>query len=146
MMVDKCANPECSNPFYYGLGRLYFSPKRLADKSPSANSHGVEHFWLCESCSKSYTFGLHGGPDAEITPPLHSSRFEDKLNCKNCKSEDVRIFKGELTASSLRIKHVKNEPIYVCRAVLVCVECGLTELIIPSRELERFRRISAIGS
>lgn len=57
-MIEKCANPECSEPFYYGLGRLYFSPKSLDDKSPPANSHGVEHYWLCESCSKSFTFGL----------------------------------------------------------------------------------------
>ena len=67
-MVEKCANPECSKPFYYGLGRLYFSPKPLADKSPPANSHGVEHYWLCESCSKSFTFGLRAGSGVEITP------------------------------------------------------------------------------
>jgi hypothetical protein len=76
----------------------------------------------------------------------YSSRFEDNLNCKNCKSENLRRFKGELTASSLRIEQVNTEPIYVCQAVLVCVECGLTELIIPPRQLERFRKISAVGS
>jgi hypothetical protein len=67
-MVEKCANPECSKPFCYGLGRLYFSPKPLADKSPPANGHGVEHYWLCESCSKSITFGLRVGSGVEITP------------------------------------------------------------------------------
>ena len=68
-MVDKCANPECSEAFYFGQGRLYFSPKRrLADKSAPVNSHGVEHYWLCESCSKSITFGLRVGSGVEITP------------------------------------------------------------------------------
>jgi hypothetical protein len=78
-MVEKCANPECAKPFYYGLGRLYFSPKRRAEKSPPANSHGVEHFWLCESCSKSFTFGLSAGSGVEITPrstPAAGSRIE----------------------------------------------------------------------
>jgi hypothetical protein len=99
---------------------------------------------------------MGNSPDAEqaalgnsaqgFDPSEYSSNFEDNLNCKNCKSENLRRFNGELTASSLRIEHVNTEPIYVCQTVLVCVECGLTELIIPPRELERFRKLSAIGS
>jgi hypothetical protein len=68
-MVDKCANPECSEAFYFGQGRLYFSPKRrLADKSAPANSHGVEHYWLCGSCSKSFTFGSEPSPEWRLRP------------------------------------------------------------------------------
>ena len=72
-MVEKCANPECSKPFYYGQGRLYFSPKPLAGKSPPANSHGVEHFWLCGPCSESFTFGLRPGSGVGITPRATAS-------------------------------------------------------------------------
>lgn len=69
------------------------------------------------------------------------------MNCRACKSENVRRFAGELTASSLKIENVKSEPIYVCQDVLICVDCGFTELVIPPQELKKLKRnAAAIGS
>ena|SRR5713226_1539953 len=67
-MVEKCANPECSRPFDCDQGRLYCWPMQPVDGSPPANSHGVEHHWLCESCSKIYTFETRAGFGAVIMP------------------------------------------------------------------------------
>lgn len=55
-MLEKCANPACSTPFDYRQGRLYFRPMKLLDGSQPASYHGVEHLWLCASCSKTYSF------------------------------------------------------------------------------------------
>jgi hypothetical protein len=68
------------------------------------------------------------------------------MKCRVCNSENVHRFAGELTASSPRIENVRTEPVYVCQDVLVCVDCGFAELIIPAKELGKLRRtIAAIG-
>jgi hypothetical protein len=67
-MVHKCANPECSKPFDCSQGRLFCCPMQLVVGSPPANNHGVEHHWLCGSCSKIYTFEPRAGFGAAITP------------------------------------------------------------------------------
>ena len=67
-MVEKCANPACSEPFDYRHGRLYCRPMQLLDSSPPANNHGVEHHWLCASCSKTYIFEPQAGFGVVITP------------------------------------------------------------------------------
>ena len=66
-MVEKCANPECSRRFDFRQGRLYCRPMRTVDGSPPANSHGLEHHWLCELCSK--TYGLERGAGFRMTIP-----------------------------------------------------------------------------
>jgi hypothetical protein len=67
-MVHKCANPECSKPFDCSQGRLFCCPMQLVVGGPPANNHGVEHHWLCGSCSKIYTFEPRAGFGAVITP------------------------------------------------------------------------------
>jgi hypothetical protein len=66
------------------------------------------------------------------------------VRCRVCESENLSRFAGELTASSLSIENVKAEPVYLCQEVLVCVDCGFAELIIPPQELEKFKRISRV--
>ena len=77
-MVEKCANPECSKAFECGQGRLYCRPIRLLHGSPPTNSHGVEHHWLCGSCSKTYTCEPSAGFGVVITPRSKASP-EDQL-------------------------------------------------------------------
>jgi len=67
-MVEKCANRDCSETFDYRQGRLYCRPVQLPDGSPLVNSHGVEHYWLCGSCSKSHTFEHRAGFGVVVTP------------------------------------------------------------------------------
>ncbi len=68
------------------------------------------------------------------------------MRCKVCESENLHRFAGELTTSSLSIHKVNADPVYVCQEVLVCVDCGFAELIIPPQELERLKRISGAVS
>jgi len=60
-MVEKCANPACSEPFDYRRGRLCCRPMRLLDGSLRANNHGDKHHWLCASCSIAFTFEPQAG-------------------------------------------------------------------------------------
>jgi hypothetical protein len=56
----KCANPECSAPFHYKEGRLYQFHRSRRDGEPPPNTHSVQHFWLCNACSESYTLEYKG--------------------------------------------------------------------------------------
>jgi hypothetical protein len=67
-MLEKCANPTCSERFDYRQGRLYCRPMQQLDGSPPANCHGVEHHWLCASCLKIYTFETQAGLGVVIAP------------------------------------------------------------------------------
>jgi len=67
-MVDKFVNPECSQLFDCRSGRLYCFPIQAEDGRRPANSHGLVHHWLCESCAKTHTFEERVGLGMAITP------------------------------------------------------------------------------
>jgi len=49
-MIWKCANPDCSSSYVYLEGRLYRFPKQPIKHGRRANTHSVQHFWLCTDC------------------------------------------------------------------------------------------------
>jgi hypothetical protein len=65
----KCSNPSCSSSFeWLGGGKLFRFRRESSGKvsldSPAAtsgNSHHVEHFWLCEKCSRTFTLEYKQG-------------------------------------------------------------------------------------
>jgi hypothetical protein len=61
------------------------------------------------------------------------------MPCRACKSENLQKFEGELTASLPDPKGLSVPPVYVCQRVLVCLDCGFAELLIPSSELHSLR-------
>jgi len=65
------------------------------------------------------------------------------MPCKACKSENLQKFEGELTASLTDPKRVRVPPVYVCQSVLVCLDCGFAELIVPASELHSLKRAKA---
>ena len=80
----------------------------------------------------------HPQPCSRENGPL-----EGTVACKRCGSICQQEFGGELSASFLDIKDVSLWPVYVCQHVLICLECGFAELMIPGSELERLREGSA---
>jgi len=62
------------------------------------------------------------------------------MPCKACKSEILKEFAAELTASRPDLKAVTVPPVYVCQSVLVCLDCGFTELVIPAKELYSLKK------
>jgi hypothetical protein len=61
--------------------------------------------------------------------------FGAKMACRVCNSENLQKLEGELTASLPGLKDLKVSPIYVCQNVLVCLDCGFAELVIPTTKL-----------
>jgi hypothetical protein len=59
--------------------------------------------------------------------------------CKHCGSSSQQRLNGETATSFPGIKNVNEPPVYVCQQILVCLDCGFTELLIPVPELERIR-------
>jgi hypothetical protein len=52
-MISRCANPACVTEFDHRKGRIFRFPKKAED--PRANTHSVQHFWLCKDCAGSYS-------------------------------------------------------------------------------------------
>jgi hypothetical protein len=70
-----------------------------------------------------------------------------QMQCKACKSGNLQKLDGELTASLPGLHAIKAPPVYVCQDVLVCLDCGFAELLIPASQLELLKtREPAPGS
>jgi hypothetical protein len=62
------------------------------------------------------------------------------MACKVCASANLQELTGELSASFPDLKRANLPPVYVCKEVLVCLDCGFTELVIPAQELEQLKK------
>ena len=59
------------------------------------------------------------------------------MTCKNCTSENLRHFPAELTLcfESLQTTLNNADPVNIIPVVLVCLDCGFSELVIPPAEV-----------
>ena len=62
------------------------------------------------------------------------------MACKECKSENLQTLDGELTVSQPDLKGLNVPPVYVCKSILICLDCGFTELVIPANELQLLKK------
>jgi len=65
-MVSKCANPSCSSIFHHQQGRLFCFPKQPVEDGRPANTHSVQHFWLCQTCFRTHSLEYHRGKGVAI--------------------------------------------------------------------------------
>jgi hypothetical protein len=72
-MIWKCANPECSVAFVHRQGRLFRFPKRPIEDSRPANTHSVQHFWLCADCSEANSLEYDEGLGVALIHRLERS-------------------------------------------------------------------------
>ena len=68
------------------------------------------------------------------------------MACKKCASENLQRLTAELSASALHVDKVKHPPIYVCQELLVCLDCGFSELVISAPDLEQLRKWGPVAS
>ncbi len=61
------------------------------------------------------------------------------MACKVCASLNLQKLTGEVSASFPDVKGASIPPIYVCKELIVCLDCGFTELVIPPPELEQLK-------
>jgi hypothetical protein len=62
------------------------------------------------------------------------------MTCKDCSSENQQQFPGELTLVFPGTDSLKLSTGYVSPEILVCLNCGYTELVIPELELKQLRK------
>jgi prolyl-tRNA editing enzyme YbaK/EbsC (Cys-tRNA(Pro) deacylase) len=65
------------------------------------------------------------------------------MACKVCNSQNLQKLEGELTTSLPGLSGLSVPPIYVCQTVLVCLDCGFAELVIPATELLSLKKAKA---
>jgi hypothetical protein len=68
------------------------------------------------------------------------------MACKKCASENLQRLTAELSASALHVNEVNHPPIYVCQELLVCLDCGFSELVISAPDLEQLRKWGPVAS
>jgi hypothetical protein len=66
--------------------------------------------------------------------------FGGAMACKSCGSDKQQYFSGELSVAFPVIEKLKQAPVYVLQKLLVCLDCGYAELIVPPTELEQLRK------
>ncbi len=71
-MFSRCANPSCKAEFDYRQGHFFRFHKRALDDGQPANTHSVQHFWLCGECSETHCLEYSEGAGVSIR--MH---FED---------------------------------------------------------------------
>lgn len=53
-MCSECANPACRARFDYQQGTFFRFRRPPREDGQPANTHSVQHFWLCGRCAESY--------------------------------------------------------------------------------------------
>ena len=56
--------------------------------------------------------------------------------CKQCHSEHLGNFTGELAIHFTGLAGLNKPIVWVFPKLLACLDCGLTELMVPERELD----------
>ena len=65
------------------------------------------------------------------------------MACKRCGSEAQKQLDAELTATLPNLKGLNTPPVYSADHILVCLDCGFTELTIAKPQLDRLRKAAA---
>jgi hypothetical protein len=78
-----------------------------------------------------------------LESPMMDTTFRDCMPCKKCGSNNLVKLKGELTASYPTIEEIKPPPVYICQDLCICLDCGLAEIRIPTKELELLKKSKA---
>lgn len=58
-MFSRCANPSCSVRFECGKGQFFRFRKAPGADGRPANTHSIQHYWLCDECARVYRLELH---------------------------------------------------------------------------------------
>jgi hypothetical protein len=57
------------------------------------------------------------------------------MTCKSCSSENQQKFSSEIIVHFAGLKNLNMPPVFVFPKLLVCLDCGFTEFVIPETEV-----------
>ena len=61
-MLSRCLNPACGSPFrYLHEGRIFIIERIAALPGNPEPQRLVEHYWLCEACSRTWKVVVENG-------------------------------------------------------------------------------------
>jgi len=66
--------------------------------------------------------------------------------CKNCHSDNQRIFNGEVAIQSPGVAGLDKPVVFVFPQLLICLNCGFTEFVVPETELRALAERGAARS
>jgi hypothetical protein len=81
---------------------------------------------------------------AVSTTGLEIAGKATEMACKSCRSENLRNLYGELAIHFPGVKGLTKPIIWVFPKLMVCLDCGATELTIPEPELQRLVKEDAV--
>jgi hypothetical protein len=59
------------------------------------------------------------------------------MACKSCSSENHRKFSSEIIVHFAGLRNLDTPPVFVFPRLLVCLDCGFTEFVIPEAEVRQ---------
>ena len=65
------------------------------------------------------------------------------MSCKSCKSEKQSNLNGEIAIHFPGLQGLDKPIVWVFPKLVVCLDCGLTEFVIPATELGRLVEIDS---
>ena len=65
------------------------------------------------------------------------------MSCKSCQSQSQRNFNGEIAIHFPGLKDLDKPIVWVFPKLLVCLDCGFTEFLVPETELLVLREETA---
>jgi len=164
-MASKCANPECSIPFFpLGEGKLFqFLQERERNRPDASGSpRTLEHFWLCGQCAVTLRLLLEN-QDGAVVPrlvpmgsgdlPTPSIKLETTAGPAVVDERDpLELLKLELNFLNAggygRSVRLPQRPTSIFRDSLTCInfgdpnrthpceECALIQFVPPERRQE----------
>ena len=64
------------------------------------------------------------------------------MRCKSCGSVNQRKFIGEMGIRSPGLKNIDKPTVCVFPQLIVCLDCGKAEFMVPENELGELRRLN----
>jgi hypothetical protein len=68
------------------------------------------------------------------------------MSCRICQSDNQRELGGETGIRSKGLENVGKPAVFVFPDLLVCLDCGFTEFLVPETELRQLMEIIGAGT
>jgi hypothetical protein len=63
--------------------------------------------------------------------------------CRSCHSTNLKTLSAEMGIHFPGLKNLDKPVVWVFPSILVCLECGFTEFLIPEEKREEIKRVDA---
>jgi len=74
------------------------------------------------------------------------SQLKGLLACKSCGSVNQSKISGEIGIRCPGLKNIDKSIVWVFPELIVCLDCGITEFVVPKDELRLLGRGAATGA